>query len=143
MLIWKRKHKSLLLGLLLGLCMLPNRAHAQTDPNSSTASSSSDAGSSAPSWLFPIAKLDESLPPWLHLGGEYRNRLEGPTGIGFTSTNDFYLLDRLRVNIRIQPKQWLKLYGEVQDSRIFFNHEHFFECTGAGKRQGERQADRR
>jgi hypothetical protein len=28
----------------------------------------------------------------------------------------------LRVNIRIQPKDWLKFFGEVQDSRIFFNH---------------------
>jgi hypothetical protein len=120
-LIWKRKHKSLLLGLLLGLYM-PNWARAQTNANSNTASSSSDADSSAPSWLFPVAKLDESLPTWLHIGGEYRDRLEGPTGIGFTSTNDFYLLDRLRVNMRIQPKDWLKLYGEVQDSRIFFNH---------------------
>ncbi len=32
------------------------------------------------------------------------------------------MLDRLRVKITIQPKDWLKFYGEVQDARIFFNH---------------------
>ena len=53
---------------------------------------------------------------------EYRGRFEGPTGIGFTSTNDFYLLDRLRIKLGIKPKQWLLFNGEVQDSRIFFNH---------------------
>jgi len=56
------------------------------------------------------------------MGGEYRGRLEGPTGIGFTSTNDFYYLDRLRVNLTIRPKEWLAFSGEVQDARIFFNH---------------------
>ena len=53
---------------------------------------------------------------------EYRDRLEGPIGIGYQGTNDFYVLDRLRVTVAIQPKDWLKFYGEVQDSRIFFNH---------------------
>ncbi len=102
--------------------MLPERANAQTDPNSSGAPSAPAADPDSPSWLFPIDKLNESLPSWLRFGGEYRDRLEGPIGIGFRGTNDFYLLDRLRVTVAIQPKDWLKFYGEVQDSRIFFNH---------------------
>jgi len=92
---------------------------AQANPNSNPAPSPPAADSS---WLFPIDKLDETFPSWLHIGGEYRDRLEGPTGIGYQGTNDFYLLDRLRVTVAIQPTDWLKFYGEVQDSRIFFNH---------------------
>src|SRR5258708_4315341 len=117
-----RTHTPLLLAFFLGISMLPEWANAQTDPNSSGAPSPPAADSHAPAWLFPIEKLNESLPSWLRFGGEYRDRLEGPIGVGFRGTNDFYLLDRLRVTVAIQPNDWLKFYGEVQDSRIFFNH---------------------
>jgi Alginate export len=76
----------------------------------------------SPNWLFPITELNKRLPRWIHIGGQYRNRLEGPTGIGFMGTNDFYLLSRLRLRVLIQPKPWLSFHGEVQDSAIFFNH---------------------
>jgi hypothetical protein len=117
-----RAHISLLLAIFLGISMLPYRAQAQTNPNSNPTPSPTAANSDDPSWLFPIAKLDEVLPYWFHIGGEYRDRLEGPIGTGFANTRDFYLLDRFRLKIRIQPKDWLEFYGEVQDSRIFFNH---------------------
>jgi hypothetical protein len=117
-----RMHTSLPLMLLLGASMLPNRAHAQANTQSNPAPNPPAADSDSSSWLFPIEKLDESLPSWLHIGGEYRDRLEGPVGIGYKGTNDFYLLDRFRLNVAIQPNDWLKFYGEVQDSRIFFNH---------------------
>src|SRR6266403_2976202 len=117
-----KMHASLPLILLLGASILPERAHAQANPQSNPATSPPTADSDSPSWLFPIDKLDEALPSWLHIGGEYRDRLEGPIGTGFRGTNDFYLLDRLRVTVAIQPNDWLKFYGEVQDSRIFFNH---------------------
>jgi hypothetical protein len=117
-----RMHASLALILLLRASILPERANAQANTQSNPVSSPSAANSDSSSWLFPIEKLDEALPSWLHIGGEYRNRLEGPIGIGYQRTNDFYLLDRLRVNVAIQPTDWLKFYGEVQDARIFFNH---------------------
>src|SRR5216683_3557973 len=117
-----RTHTSLLLALFLGMSMLPDWAQAQTNPKPSPAPSPPAVDSDPPSWLFPIDKLDESLPRWLHIGGEYHDRLEGPIGIGYRGTNDFYLLDRLRLKVAIQPKDWLKFYGEVQDARIFFNH---------------------
>jgi hypothetical protein len=117
-----RTHISLLLAFFLGISMLPDRAQAQTNPNSNPTPSPTAADSDDPSWLFPIAKLDEVLPSWFHIGGEYRDRLEGPIGTGFANTSDFYVLDRLRVKVRIQPKDWLEFFGEVQDSRIFFNH---------------------
>src|ERR1700722_14509864 len=83
-------------------------------PDPSTANDS-------PEWLFPVAMLDYTLPHWLFIGGQYRNRIEGPTGIGYSAVNDFYLLDRLRIRVIIQPKEWLSFHGEVQDARLFFN----------------------
>src|SRR6266404_7385142 len=120
--ILMRTHSSLILALFLAISALPNRAQAPANPNSNPAPSPPTAESDGPSWLFPVAKLDEVLPRWFHIGGEYRDRLEGPIGTGFANTSDFYVLDRLRVKVRIQPKDWLEFFGEVQDSRIFFNH---------------------
>ena len=122
-----RVNSLLVLMLLVRVSTPPGRVHAQTSTESSTVGQSSGAPY-APAvddpiaWLFPVAKLNESLPSWLRIGGQYRGRLEGPTGIGYKGTRDFYLLDRLRVYMKIQPKDWLIFYGEVQDARIFFNH---------------------
>jgi hypothetical protein len=125
----------IVLFLVFSSCVTRQWLNAQTVSDLSSDSGSSSGSSSAgttdrngaddcPDWLFPVARLNQSLPRWFQLGGEYRGRLEGPTGIGFTGTNDFYLLDRLRVNLAIQPKEWLLFYGEVQDARIFFNHHN-------------------
>jgi len=125
--------RCMVLFLLFSSCMARQPINAQTVPDLSTDSGSSSNSNSAgatdpagaddsPDWLFPVTKLNQSLPRWFHLGGEYRGRLEGPTGIGFASTNDFYFLDRLRIKVGIKPKDWLLFYGEVQDARIFFNH---------------------
>jgi hypothetical protein len=113
---------SLLLACFLSMGLVPGWAQAQTSSESNSAPSPSAVDSYSPSWLFPIEELDESLPTWLHIGGEYRDRFEGPTGIGFAAKNDTYVLDRLRVIVAIQPEEWLKVFGEVQDARIFFNN---------------------
>jgi hypothetical protein len=125
--------RSIVLVLLLVSCMVRQRINAQTAPDVSAGSGpsthSSSAGVSDPAgsddsldWLFPVTKLNRSLPSWFRIGGEYRVRLEGPSGIGFGNTSDFYSLDRLRVKLGIRPKDWLLFYGEVQDARIFFDH---------------------
>jgi hypothetical protein len=118
---------SLPLGLLVGVSAAPGQVNTQksSDPNTDAQSGAAPDAAAAvdsPNWLFPVAKLNERLPGWLRIGGQYRGRLEGPSGIGFTGTRDFYLLDRLRVWVNIQPKDWLTFHGEVQDARIFFNH---------------------
>src|SRR5258708_15649820 len=120
--------KRILLGLffLFGLWADPQRAKGQTVYTSSATGSSGVAPhptgvDDSPSWLFPVAKLDEALPRWIRIGGEYRNRIEGPIGIGYHDTRDFYLLDRLRIEATIQAKEWLLFHAEVQDARIFFN----------------------
>ena len=101
---------------------VPQEASDSTTGTQSSYASDLTASRESPSWLFPITELDKRLPSWIRIGGQYRDRLEGPTGIGFTGTNDFYLLDRLRVRAVIQPKPWLSFHGELQDTRIFFNH---------------------
>src|SRR6202049_1761399 len=119
--------------LLLISCTVWQRVSAQTVPDLNADSGSSANSSSAGAThttggddctdlMSPFTKLNRSLPSWFRIGGEFRGRLEGPTGIGFTGTQDFYFLDRLRLKLGIKPKEWLLFYGEVQDARIFFNH---------------------
>src|ERR1700757_608468 len=119
--------------LLLGLNVAGQRMHAQIDPGShENPESKVNWGAPAPfspagsddslNWLFPVHELNRRLPSWFRIGGEFRGRFEGPTGIGYAGTNDTYLLDRLRIRLGIKPKEWLLLYAESQDSRIFFNH---------------------
>jgi hypothetical protein len=115
------------LALLVGVSTTQGQVNGQTSPNPSTAARSSDgadppSADNPPEWLFPVAWLNGRLPGWLCIGGQYRNRFEGPAGIGYAGTRDFYLLDRLRVWATIQPKEWLRFHAEVQDARIFFNH---------------------
>jgi hypothetical protein len=119
--------KALLSVLLfwIGVGATPRRVNAQTSPSTPaqfSAAPDPNAADDSPDWLFPVANLDEILPGWLRIGGEYRNRLERPTGIGYARSRDFYLLDRLRVHATIQSKPWLRFHAEVQDARIFFNH---------------------
>lgn len=71
---------------------------------------------------LPLAdSLNEMLPGWLSLGGEYRARYEGPVGIGYTDMRDSYLLSRLRIYGTFEPEPWMTLHAEVQDAHIFLN----------------------
>src|SRR5579862_1821892 len=119
--------------LLLVSWIAEQRTQAQAARDSNSDSGSRvNSGAPAPfspvgsddslNWLFPVHELNRRLPNWLRIGGEYRARVEGQTGIGYASTDDSYLLDRLRLRVGIKPKEWLLLYAESQDSRIFFNH---------------------
>ena len=117
-----RTQLSLLLGLFVGLSMLPSQVLAQTSPAPNPPPSPTTVNSQSTSWLFPVDKLDHALPPWIHLGGEYRLRFEGPLNTGYKNTDDNYLLDRLRVVVGLHPEEWLTFWGEAQDARIFFNH---------------------
>jgi hypothetical protein len=125
--------RCVVLVLLFSSWMAGQRINAQTVPDVNVDSgSSTNSATPAPfdpagsddslNWPFPVHQINRRLPSWLRIGGEFRGRLEGQTGIGYTSTNDFYLLDRLRLRLGIKPKEWLLFYGETQDARIFFNH---------------------
>ena len=73
-------------------------------------------------WLFPITRLDELLPLWIQFGGQFRDRAERQTGLGYAPLDDSFDLTQLRLGIYLQPTKWLEIVGVTQDSRVFFNH---------------------
>ena len=75
----------------------------------------------APSNNFvPSDELNAQLPKWLRFSGEYRARMEGFTGGAFKPSNDdLYLLNRFRLNLKIQPVSWLKFNFQGQDARVW------------------------
>ncbi|HYM13631.1 MAG TPA: alginate export family protein [Bryobacterales bacterium] len=69
--------------------------------------------------LTPSDELNKELPQWLRFSGEYRGRMEGFTGGGFkNNSNDLYFLNRLRLNMKLQPEKWLKFQFQAQDARV-------------------------
>src|SRR5258708_9811132 len=113
---------ALVLVFLFGVTAGPGRVKAQEASDSTVGRELGADTHDPPDWLFPIAKLDQSLPDWIHIGGQYRDRVEAPSGIGYAGSSDFYMLQRLRLNVTIQPKPWLRFRAALQDARIFFNH---------------------
>ena len=70
-------------------------------------------------------ELNDQLPNWLRFSGEYRLRVEGFTGGGFKANNeDTYLLSRLRLNMFLQPKSWLKFGFQAQDAHVFWKNQN-------------------
>ena len=65
-------------------------------------------------------QFNETLPSWLRFSGEFRERFEGYSGGGFKpdSTNDF-VVQRIRLGMRIRPTPWLRMFIQMQDSRVF------------------------
>src|SRR5437879_7697256 len=62
-------------------------------------------------------KLNNDLPEWLTFSGEVRGRFEGFAGGKFQPDNsDFYFLQRVRLNLKIQPVDWLKSVFQGQDA---------------------------
>ena len=67
-------------------------------------------------------ELNKHLPAWLRFSGEYRARVEGFSGGGFREDNeDAYLLNRFRINMKVQPSTWMKFVFQGQDARVFWN----------------------
>ena len=108
-------------GIAAGQANTQGSSGQNTAGQSNTASNQTDANDQ-PDPLFPITELNARLPYWLRLGGQFRIRLEGPTGINYTGTDDFYALQRFRFWVNIEPRKWLRFRAEVQDSPIFFDH---------------------
>ena len=62
--------------------------------------------------------VNDGLPKWLNLSGEFRFRFESRQGLGFVKNNDDgYGLARTRVNVGIKPTSWLQFGFQGQDSR--------------------------
>ena len=93
--------RSLVLPLVCGVIAL-----AQTTPQAKT--------------YVPSDELNAQLPKWLRFNGEYRARVEGFGGGNFRKENDdFYFLNRFRLNMSIAPASWLRFQFQGQDARVF------------------------
>ncbi|HYL73640.1 MAG TPA: alginate export family protein [Bryobacteraceae bacterium] len=68
------------------------------------------------------AYANSELPHWLRLGGEERVRLESLDGLGFNPAGNTYLLHRLRLNLDVTARSWLKFSLQAEDSRVFFTN---------------------
>src|ERR1022692_2193361 len=104
------QHILLLSALLLGNAIAqpaatPPAGPAQPDAPGA-AHAASDLRVSGPNpdgWLYPITRLNESLPRWLQFGGQFRDRVESQDGLGYAPINDVYDLTQLRVGVYIKP----------------------------------------
>ena len=64
-------------------------------------------------------RANDVLPPWLRVRGEFRERMEGFTGAGFTSErDDLYWLSRFRFNATVAPTRVLSFSAQAQDARV-------------------------
>jgi len=66
-----------------------------------------------------LNRVNEVLPAWLRVRGEFRERMEGFDGLGFNDTReDLYYLSRLRLNATITPTRLLSFQVQGQDARV-------------------------
>ena len=64
-------------------------------------------------------RFNEVTPKWLTLRGEYRDRMEGGTNIGYTSgRDDVYNLSRFRFDVAVKPSPLLSVLVQAQDARV-------------------------
>src|SRR5262245_14091696 len=69
--------------------------------------------------IRPSDEINKIMPRWLKFGGEYRARLEGFSSGGFNTSQDAYVLSRVRLNMSVLPTSWLKLQLQAQDAQVF------------------------
>ena len=58
------------------------------------------------------------LPPWIELGAELRGRAQSGSTFDSRSSDRFYL-NRLQLNLAVQPRQWVRFVFQGQDARVF------------------------
>src|SRR5258708_3123582 len=121
-------HKTQRTAFFVFICVLTVTAslHAQ---QASVAASPAPSASSSGAPPVPKAaaqqdkrasdSLNQQLPRWLRLSGEYRIRAEAVDGIGFKPfKDDAYALGRARLNTTFIPNPWLKLQFQGQDAEL-------------------------
>ena len=107
-------------AVCLAACVLcaPRFAFAQQPPDS--AASAAPATQAPGGTAAPLpTRLNDALPAWLRLRGEFRERMEGFDGASFDGTReDLYWLTRVRVNATVTASRQLSFQAQVQDARV-------------------------
>src|SRR5580704_8628523 len=71
----------------------------------------------------PMTALDHKLPPWIGFGLEERLRWEDTINGSFKRNyDDGYALNRLRFLMQIKPTGWLRIVGQIQDARAWWQN---------------------
>lgn len=106
----------------------PAMALAQQSPAQTASAARTSTTEAAPSaQITPAAaprppvpnRVNEALPSWLRVRGEFRERMEGFDGLGFDDTReDLYWLSRFRFNATVTPSKTLAFQVQVQDARV-------------------------
>jgi hypothetical protein len=107
---------------LLAAILLTLSLSAQTNPPQQPGQQDS-TNNGSPDSTQPLDQLNQSLPAWLQFNGQYRNRVERSSGIGYRAVADTYDLSQLRLELSLQPFWWLAFLGETQDAEVFFNQQ--------------------
>jgi hypothetical protein len=104
----------------IGLAAGTAGAHPPQAPVSQPAQPSQVPSSQAPAAKPPIFnRANEVLPSWLRVRGEFRGRLEGFEGAGFTAgRDDLYWLNRFRLNATVTASPLLSFQVQAQDARV-------------------------
>src|SRR5688572_27419456 len=64
-------------------------------------------------------RANEHLPSWFRVKGEFRERVEGLQGAGFTDgRDDVYSLSRVRLNVAVTARPWLSFQTNLHDARV-------------------------
>src|SRR5215208_5298360 len=108
---------ALLLGLSVAASRPPDASFAQQPAPQQTQAPATQAQPVARVPVFNRA--NEALPAWLRVRGEFRERMEGFDGLGFTDTrDDLYWLSRFRFNATVTPSKVVSFQAQVQDARV-------------------------
>lgn len=66
-----------------------------------------------------INRVNEHLPSWLHVRGEFRERMEGVSSAGFADgRDDLFWLSRFRFDVTARPSARLLFMVQGQDARV-------------------------
>jgi hypothetical protein len=91
-------------------------APVQTAPPAAPATA--QATPAAPRLPLPN-RVNNTLPSWLRLRGEFRERMEGVENLTFNdSRDDTYWLSRFRFNAAVAPSKQFSFLVQVQDARV-------------------------
>src|SRR5262245_33923112 len=64
-------------------------------------------------------RFNELTPSWLTVRGEFRDRMEGGTNIGYTQgRDDVYWLNRFRFDVNVRPSRRFRVLVQAQDARV-------------------------
>ena len=101
-------------------CALALLAAAPASAQQSPPAQASQTSAPAPAARPPLPnRLNSTLPSWLRVRGEFRERMEGFDGLGYNdSREDLYWLSRFRFNATATASKHFSVQVQVQDARV-------------------------